>query len=108
MVIHRFRQELDCALSHRLNLHPLGLTKFQKMWIAAEFMEFFQPQSKPQTMMSGATSAYFGSPRGLVSSCKTYSCCSETAALGNVRSITVAISSAALNTTMTHARLCIP
>src|SRR5882724_6078418 len=29
----------------------LGLTKFQKMkmWIAAEFMEFFQPQSKPQT-----------------------------------------------------------
>jgi hypothetical protein len=78
------------------------------MWIAAEFVDFSNPQSNPQTMMSCATSAYFGSPRGLVSCCKIYSCCSETAALGNVRSITVAISSAALNTTMTHARLCIP
>src|SRR5258705_6583812 len=54
----------------------LGLTKFQKMWIAAEFMEFFQQQSKPQTMMSCASSAYFGSPCGLASCCKTYSCCS--------------------------------
>src|SRR5579864_4943107 len=31
----------------------------------------FNPQSNPQTMMSCATSAFFGSPRGLVSCCKT-------------------------------------
>ena len=35
------------------------------MWIAAEFVDFSNPQSNPQTMMSCATSAYFGSPRGL-------------------------------------------
>src|SRR5882672_9227373 len=32
------------------------------------------PQSDPQSMMSCATSAYFGSPRGLLSCCKTYPC----------------------------------
>jgi hypothetical protein len=31
----------------------------------------FNPQSNPQTMMCCTTSAYFGSPRGLVSCCKT-------------------------------------
>jgi hypothetical protein len=34
------------------------------MLIATEFVEFFNPQSNPQTMMSRATSEYFGSPRG--------------------------------------------
>jgi len=37
------------------------------MRIATEFVDFFEPQSNPQTMMSCATSANFGSPRGLVS-----------------------------------------
>ena len=32
--------------------------------------------------MSCATSAYFGSPRGLVSCCKTYSCCSDKGEVG--------------------------
>jgi hypothetical protein len=52
------------------------------MRIAAEFVDFFNPQSNPQTMMSCATSAYFGSPRGLVSCCKTYSCCSDKGEVG--------------------------
>jgi hypothetical protein len=47
------------------------------MWIATEFVAFFNPQSNPQHTMSCMTSAYFGSPRGLVSCCKTYSCCSD-------------------------------
>jgi hypothetical protein len=54
------------------------------MRIATEFVDFFDPQSNPQTMMSCATSAYFGSPRGLVS-CKTYSCCSDKGELGSSR-----------------------
>jgi len=78
------------------------------MWIAAEFVDFFQPTIQPTNYdVLCDFRVFWQSPR----SCKfykTYSCCSETAALGNVRSITVAISSAALNTTMTHARLCIP
>src|SRR4029077_11040279 len=48
-----------------------------RMRIAAEFVDFFDPQSNPQTMMSWATFAYFGSPRGLVSYCKTYLCSSD-------------------------------
>src|ERR1700724_3715438 len=32
------------------------------------------PQSNPQCMMSCTTSAYFGSPRGLLSCCKAYPC----------------------------------
>src|SRR4029077_5980054 len=37
----------------------------------------FRPQSNPQHTMSCTTSAYFGSPRGLVSCCKTESCYSD-------------------------------
>src|SRR6266481_4359095 len=36
------------------------------------------PQSNPQSMMSCMTSAYFGSPRGLVSCCNTYPCYLDT------------------------------
>src|ERR1700730_15440261 len=35
-------------------------------------MAISNPHSNPQCMMSCATSAYFGSPRGLLSCCKTY------------------------------------
>jgi hypothetical protein len=35
---------------------------------------FSNPQSNPLSMMSCTTSAYFGSPRGLLSCCKAYPC----------------------------------
>ena len=35
--------------------------------------QILNPQPNPQNATSYATSAYFGSPRGLVSCCKTYS-----------------------------------
>src|SRR5258708_39241877 len=35
---------------------------------------FSNPQSNPESMMSCTTSAYFGSPRGLLSCCKSYPC----------------------------------
>src|SRR5713226_9176141 len=34
--------------------------------------QILNPQPNPQNAMSYTTSAYFGSPRGLVSCCKTY------------------------------------
>src|SRR5229473_2232378 len=40
------------------------------MWPAR--CQILNPQPNPQNAMSYTTSAYFGSPRGLVSCCKTY------------------------------------
>src|SRR5258708_31014197 len=39
---------------------------------------FSNPQSNPESMMSCTTSAYFGSPRGLLSCCKSYPCYLDT------------------------------
>src|SRR5882762_1905045 len=36
--------------------------------------QILNPQPNPQNAMSYTTSAYFGSPRGFVSFCKTYPC----------------------------------
>src|SRR6266566_6686687 len=38
----------------------------------------FQPTTQPTKSMSCMTSSYFGSPRGLVSCCKTYPCYLDT------------------------------
>jgi hypothetical protein len=46
------------------------------------FRQIFNPHPDPQHPVSCATSAYFGSPRGLVSCCKTYSCCPDKGEVG--------------------------
>src|SRR5713101_8964530 len=42
--------------------------------IAAHFVPGFPTHKPPTKSVSCTTSAYFGSPRGLVSYCKTYPC----------------------------------
>src|SRR6202035_5697723 len=43
-----------------------------KAWMGATSVIISNPHSNPQSMMSCTASAYFGSPRGLLSCCKTY------------------------------------
>ena len=44
----------------------------KEAWIDATSMVISNPHSNPQCVMSCMTSACFGSPRGLLSCCKTY------------------------------------
>src|SRR5712692_2510304 len=54
--------------------------------------QILNPQPNPQTAMSYTTSAYFGSPRGLVSCCKTYPSKTVTAEVASSSLVVPAIS----------------
>src|SRR5713226_5222027 len=53
--------------------------------------QILNPQPNPQNAMSYTTSAYFGSPRGLVSCCKTYPCKTVTAEVASSSLVVPAI-----------------
>src|SRR5258708_8486872 len=58
--------------------------------------QILNPQPNPQNAMSYTTSAYFGSPRGLVSCCKTYPSKTVTAEVASSSLVVPAIHSKAV------------
>ena len=76
--------------------HFTEVEKFKNnaRWLARS--EILNPQPNPQNAMSCTTSAYFGSPRGLVSCCKTYSRSAVTAEVASSSLVVPAISNQAL------------
>jgi hypothetical protein len=59
-------ENFDVARANRDRQHIFVVKKIMGIVIISNL------HSNPQCMMSCATSAYFGSPRGLVSCCNTY------------------------------------